>query len=67
MKVIIDRFEGDFAIVELEKGKVVNMPRVLIPSEAKEGMVIKIDIDINETRKREKNISNLMEEVWSQG
>ena len=26
MKVIIDRFEGDYAVVEIDKGNFVNLP-----------------------------------------
>ena len=35
MKVIVDRFEGDYAVVEIAIGKCVNIPRVLVP-DAKE-------------------------------
>lgn len=60
MKVIIDRFEGDYAVVEIDVGKFVNIPKILIP-DAKEGNVIKIDIDKKETLKRQKNIKKLMD------
>ena len=44
MEIIIDRFEGEYAVVEITKGKMVNMPKVLVP-DAKEGDVIKIIVD----------------------
>ena len=34
MRVIIDRFEGDYAVVELEDGSMVNMPKSLVPANA---------------------------------
>ena len=53
MKVIVDRFEGDYAVVEIAIGKCVNIPRVLVP-DAKEGDIIKIEIEKKETGKRKK-------------
>ncbi|MBQ4584079.1 MAG: DUF3006 domain-containing protein [Bacilli bacterium] len=63
MKVIIDRFEGEYAIVELELGNFVNIPKILLPN-AKEGDVVKIEIDKNETKFQRKKIENLIEKVF---
>lgn len=63
MKVIVDRFEGDYAIVEIEIGNYVNIPRVLIPN-AQEGDIIKIEIEQIETEERKKHIQNLMNNVF---
>lgn len=63
MKVIIDRFEGDYAVVEIEIGKCVNIPKILIPN-AKEGDTIKIEIDKKETLERKKHIQELMNNVF---
>ena len=63
MKVIIDRFEGEYAIVEIEIGNFVNIPKILLPN-AKEGDVVKIEIDKNETELQRKKIENLMERVF---
>lgn len=63
MKVILDRFEGDFAILELDVGEVVSVPKVLVGN-ASEGDVIKISIEKEETRKRKKKIEELMEDVF---
>lgn len=65
MRVIIDRFEGDFAIVETEDKVLINMPVQLIPSEAKEGAVIMIEHDQLETQKRRAEIKALMDSVWN--
>jgi hypothetical protein len=51
MKVIIDRFEGEFAVVELPDRSTAELPRVLVPG-AKEGDVIHIEIDVEETQRR---------------
>ncbi len=63
MEVIIDRFEKEFAVVELEIGKFVNLPRILVPN-AKEGDVVSITIDKNSTKKRKENIKNLMNNLF---
>jgi len=68
MKGIIDRFEGTFAVVELENGEMKNIKRKLVPMEAKEGDVLiigeNITIDHEETEKRRKNIEKLTEDMW---
>lgn len=63
MKVIIDRIENNYAIVEIETGKSINIPKILVPG-AKEGDVIKIEIDEAETIKRRKSIQELMNKVF---
>lgn len=37
--MIIDRFEGDFAVIE-DNGKMLNVPRKELPDAAKEGSVL---------------------------
>lgn len=64
MKVIIDRFEGNYAVCEKEDRAMINIEISRIPSEAKEGDVLEvysnnITIDINETEKRKKLIEEL--------
>lgn len=62
-KVIIDRFEGDFAIVELE-GTMLELPRVLLP-EAKEGDVVLITLDREQTARRKQSINELMNDLFT--
>lgn len=40
--LIIDRFEGDFAVVEYKEGRTFNLPRSLLPPGAKEGDVLQL-------------------------
>ena len=69
MKGIIDRFEGSFAVVELDNNEMKNIKRELIPIEAKEGDVLNIGevitIDHEETEKRRKGIEKLTEDMWN--
>ena len=45
MKVIIDRFEGSYAVCERENGNVMDVIIIDLPSGAKEGDVLCIDND----------------------
>lgn len=58
MKFTIDRFEGDIAIIELENGKIIDIPNLILPSNSKEGDIISIKIDKKETEKRQQRIKN---------
>lgn len=64
MKVVIDRFEGDFAVVELPDLTFVNVPRLLFP-DAKENDVIDISVDKQETENRKKRIHDLMNTLFT--
>ncbi len=46
MKAIIDRFEGDYVVVELPNIGMVDMPISLLPDSAAEGDVISICYEI---------------------
>lgn len=45
MRIIIDRFEGRYAVCQFEDGTMFNVPLPFIPKEAKESDVIHIDTD----------------------
>lgn len=63
MQVIIDRLEGEYAVVELPDRKTVNLPRVLIPN-GREGDVVTICIDDEETQRRKAEVRRLMDQVF---
>lgn len=64
MRVTIDRFEGNFAVVELDNRETVNMPKVLVPEGAKEGDIIEITINEAITRERRQKMENKMKDLW---
>jgi hypothetical protein len=71
MEAVIDRFEEKFAVCEREDGTMININKSLIPIEAKEGDVLIIDgdniqIGINETLKRKKEIEILTKDLWEE-
>lgn len=63
MKVIIDRIEGDYVVVEIGVGKIVSAPKILFQN-AKEGDVFKIEIDREETDARKEKIQKLMNNLF---
>ena len=64
MNLIIDRLEGEFAVVELENKATANLPACLLPAGAKEGDVLRIEIDHEQTNSRKKQIEKLMGSLW---
>lgn len=63
MRVILDRYEGDYAVVELESGELVNMPRILAMN-AEEGDIIELRILEKETDERKAYIQNLANQLF---
>jgi hypothetical protein len=62
---IIDRIEGSWAVIECE-GETFNLPRKLIPGDAREGDVIQITVGIDHqaTNSRSEKMKKLIEEVF---
>lgn len=56
MKFTIDRFEEELAIIELEDKKIIEVPRAILPLDAKEGDIINISVDKTETVERKKRL-----------
>ena len=63
MEVIVDRIEGDYAVVEVDKGKMCNLPIEVVPN-VKEGDVVTITINKDKTEERKKTIEELMNSVF---
>lgn len=64
MRFTIDRFEEEFAIVELENGDMVEIPRAILPIEAKEGDILSITIEKDETEERKKRIQSKFDRLF---
>jgi Protein of unknown function (DUF3006) len=69
VNVIIDRFEGNYAVCEKEDRTMMDIKKNDLPSEAKEGDVLNIDnnmitIDVEGTEKRRREIKKLTEDLW---
>lgn len=65
MKFIIDRIEQETAVVELESGEILSLPYALLrPLQAKEGDVLRLSIDQEETAKRRGRVSSLLKDIF---
>lgn len=65
MNFVVDRFEGDYAVVELKNKEMLNIPRAILPEQAKEGDVINISIEETETENRKKRIEDKFNSLFS--
>lgn len=66
--IIIDRFEGDFAVCEIN-GKIKSINKKLLPENAKEGDCLKkrkgkYEIDTDATSLRRQEIIDLQNSLW---
>ena len=69
--MIVDRFEGDFAIVEIELGKYVNIERNKLPQNTKEqDCIFLMDgvyvLDEAETKRVRENNLKLQNSLWKE-
>jgi len=69
MKVVIDRFEGNYVVCEKEDRTMINLEKSKVPCHAKEGDVLiikknEIIIDKEATLKRKKEIEELTKDLW---
>ncbi|MCK9216967.1 MAG: DUF3006 domain-containing protein [Firmicutes bacterium] len=69
MRVIIDRFEDDYAVCEKENRDMIDIEIKKLPANVKEGDVLIINgeyitIDTIETKKKRKEIRSLMDDLW---
>ncbi|WP_211750274.1 DUF3006 domain-containing protein [Paenibacillus sp. Marseille-Q4541] len=68
MQGIVDRFEGDYAIIEID-GKTRDVAKSIVNSSVKVGDVVTLvdgiwKPNLTETEEREKQIKHLMDDVW---
>ena len=64
MRIIIDRLEGDFAIVELPSGQMIDCPRAMLPDSAKEGSILNITVDEEATNDKLQKVTERMNELF---
>ena len=69
MQLIIERFEGNFAVCEDENKNIINIKKEEIPEDAKEGDILVLEknkyiVDYTETQNRKKYIQELTKDLW---
>jgi len=63
-KAIIDRFEGEYAVILLKNEEVI-MKKNVLPENAKQGDILNITFKINKTatEKRKKEVKDILNEL----
>lgn len=69
LSLIIDRFEGDFAVVEVDGKEMKDISKKDIPQFAKEGDVLKqlngkYELDVEETQRIRAEAEKMMKDMW---
>lgn len=64
MQLIIDRFEGELAVCEYEKGKTLDLPTALLPADAKEGDVLRLTVDHEATQQQKNDAESLRKRLF---
>lgn len=70
MKGVIDRFEGEYAVILVEAGEVeLNMPRKLLPKGTREGswLILELQLDPQEEKKQQEKIAGMLEKLKKKG
>lgn len=67
--LIIDRFEGDYAVCEWDGVKMLNLKRALLPPDAVEGDVLlerggRYEVDAEATRARRERLRGKMDRLF---
>lgn len=64
MKIVVDRIENCYAVVVLEDDTLAHLPNILLPKGAKEGSVISIECDVEQTLEKQKSIKSKMNRIF---
>ncbi len=62
---VLDRIEGNWAVIEYGK-TMIQLPKELLPENAKEGdfLQIHISIDMEQTKTRKESLAEKAERLW---
>jgi flagellar basal body L-ring protein FlgH len=63
--LVLDRFEGEYALIEMNR-RIFHIPKVLLPKSAKEGDVITIQISVDKeaTEKQKQSLNKLADGLF---
>ncbi|HXY74662.1 MAG TPA: DUF3006 domain-containing protein [Dehalococcoidales bacterium] len=69
IKVVIDRFDGEYAVCEKEDRSMLNIPRSHLPVGVKESDVLviegdKIQIEVKETECKKAKTAKITKDLW---
>ncbi len=62
--LIVDRFEGSYAVIECGDGSFINLPAVELPAGVKEGDVLSITVDSEATESRRASLQSRLNSLF---
>ncbi|MGX8794747.1 DUF3006 domain-containing protein [Fusibacter sp. JL298sf-3] len=62
--LIVDRFEGSYAVIECGDGSFINLPAVELPAGVKEGDVLSIAVDSEATERRRASLQSRLNSLF---
>lgn len=62
--LILDRFEGDYGILEIDEGQFIQIPKSLLPEIIAEGDVLKLVVDEKATLERKEAMANRLKRLF---
>ncbi len=62
--LIVDRFEGSYAVIECGDGSFINLPAVELPAGVKEGDVLSIAVDSEATESRRASLQSRLNSLF---
>lgn len=62
--MILDRIEGDSAILELDNGALIQVPAGLLPAGVKEGDCLRLVVDTDATEERRQRMKEKMNRLF---
>jgi len=65
MKWTIDRFEGEYAVMECNNNH-FNIPKNILPEGIKEGDIINVSVDRAETSDKKENLQNRLNKLFGE-
>lgn len=62
---IVDRFEGEWAVIEYQD-KTFNFPKELLPKSAKEGDILKFNVDVDKqsSKKAQEGMQKMLDDMF---
>lgn len=61
--IIIDRFEGEFAVLEINGERNLEIEKSLLPETAKEGDVLELTINTEKTAERRREVLEMLKNL----
>lgn len=66
MSFVIDRFEEKFAVIVAPSGEIYNIPKAILPEDAKEGCIVDIIVNHKDTDIKKQEVKRLLDSLFDE-